>query len=311
MRKIEFKSVRVIQTFITFLIWLAAAVVMSGCSTHTKPATLPAAVQQDVQKETVAEPVQIAEAEAVTAKEPTTADKKQEVITKETAPAHPPVFKNVHQKKHHFFAFMKPIIVAENKNISEQRQQIIQLQAKKQLSDQDMTALKQTSATYGITIPTVPDDAFWKTLLNRVNIIPLELALMQAANESAWGTSRFARDGNNYFGQWCFKKGCGIVPKQRSNGAAHEVRRFKDAEESVRAYMKNINTSHAYADLRKIRSSLQQRKLPMKAELLANGLKHYSERGMEYVKTIRSMIRSNRALIDQVGSVKLVQGDAR
>ncbi|MDX8395602.1 MAG: glucosaminidase domain-containing protein [Mariprofundaceae bacterium] len=265
MRKIDIKSTRVIQSLITFLLWLAAALVMSGCVTHTKPAT--------IQQQTVIEG----------------ASKKRT-----TTPL--PAFKNVYQKKAHFLAFMKPIIVTENKKISELRQQIIQLQSKKKLSNKDAASLKYISATYGITMATTPNSAFWSALLNRVNIIPLELALMQAANESAWGTSRFARNGNNYFGQWCFKKGCGIVPKHRSHGAAHEVRRFKDAAESVRAYMKNINTSRAYADLRKIRSKLQKRKLPIKAELLANGLKHYSERGMEYVKTIRSMIRSNKDL---------------
>ena len=43
---------------------------------------------------------------------------------------------------------------------------------------------------------------------------------MQAANESAWGTSRFARIGLNFFGQWCYSKGCGMVPKRRNTGAA-------------------------------------------------------------------------------------------
>jgi len=89
------------------------------------------------------------------------------------------------------------------------------------------------------------------------------------------------------------------VPKQRAKGAAHEVRYFKNKTKSVRAYMKNINSSGAYANLRTIRSKLQKQQQPIKAELLANGLKSYSERGMAYVKTIQSMIRKNRPIIDQ------------
>jgi len=300
MKKIDFHSLKAIQTLITFLVWLAAAVVMSACSTHTKTAATPAPFQQKALRETVVEaPLE------------TAAEKQKEVTSIKNISVQPPVVHSVHQKKHHFFALMKPIVVAENKHISQQRQQIIQLKGKKQLDDQDMAALKALSTAYGITMASVPNDAFWNKLLNRVNIVPLELALVQAANESAWGTSRFARDGNNYFGQWCYKKGCGIVPSKRDSGAAHEVRRFKDATGSVRAYMKNINTSHAYVYLRKIRSSLQKRHLPIRAELLANGLKHYSERGRDYVKTIRSMIRSNRTLIAQADPIRLVQGDAR
>ena len=52
-------------------------------------------------------------------------------------------------------------------------------------------------------------------LMVRLDTVPMSLALTQAAMESAWGTSRFAREGNNLFGQWCYQPGCGIVPKRR------------------------------------------------------------------------------------------------
>ena len=72
-------------------------------------------------------------------------------------------------------------------------------------------------------------------LILRVDVIPVSLALAQAANESAWGTSRFALEGNNVFGQWCYKKGCGIVPAERRSGATHEVKSFTSVERSVQA----------------------------------------------------------------------------
>ncbi len=296
MQKIDLYSPRVIQIVLTILIWLTAALVMSACSTHKKNTTTSAPVQLETSKANASE-----SAKTVEQKHSAVVEKQQETT----------VVKSVHQKKSGFFALMKPIVVAENKHILQQRQQIMHLKSQKQLNEQDLATLKALSVTYGMTMAIAPDHAFWNALLKRVNIIPMELALVQAANESAWGTSRFARDGNNYFGQWCYRKGCGIVPGQRSNGASHEVRRFNDAAGSVHAYMKNINTSRAYQYLRKIRSSLQKRNLPIKAELLANGLKHYSERGKAYVKTIRTMIRSNRTLIAQTDPIKLVQGDAR
>jgi Bax protein len=41
-------------------------------------------------------------------------------------------------------------------------------------------------------------------LARRMDVIPPSLALAQAAVESGWGTSRFAREGNALFGQWTF-----------------------------------------------------------------------------------------------------------
>ena len=51
-------------------------------------------------------------------------------------------------------------------------------------------------------------------LKRRVDIVPPSLALAQAAEESGWGTSRFAIKGNSLFGQWDFS-GKGIKPKEQ------------------------------------------------------------------------------------------------
>jgi len=201
------------------------------------------------------------------------------------------------QKKQQFFAALKPVVASENNRILQLRQQIMHLKAAPRLNRQQQTWLAHVANNYGLSLAAQPDYAQWQALLSRVDIIPLEMALVQAANESAWGKSRFARQGNNYFGQWCYKKGCGMVPKQRAAGASHEVRRFDNVHQSVRAYVQNINTSPAYAEFRSIRHSLRVQSKPLDAYVLVVGLKSYSERGMAYVRTIQSMIRSNRALI--------------
>ena len=92
-------------------------------------------------------------------------------------------------------------------------------------------ALK-TADEYGMKDFDVANDVSWPLLLNRVDVIPPSLALAQGANESAWGTSRFSKEGNNYFGQWCFKLGCGLVPRQRDSGAQHEVAKFDSPRQS-------------------------------------------------------------------------------
>ncbi len=126
-----------------------------------------------------------------------------------------------------------------------------------------------------------------------VDEIPAQLVLMQAANESAWGTSRFAVDGNNYFGQWCFRKGCGLVPLERTSGN-YEVAKFDSPEASIRSYFRNLNTHNAYRSLRAKRHVLRESNQIVTAQALAQELFRYSQRGYAYVDEITAMIRINQ-----------------
>jgi len=204
---------------------------------------------------------------------------------------------SVEQKKQAFFARMKPLVEMENERIIEQREALLEMRADKSLGWMQKRTLKALAEEYEIELAEEPGAAEVNRLLSRVDVVPVDMALVQAANESSWGESRFAIEGNNYFGQWCYSKGCGIVPKERTAGATHEVRRFDGVLDSVRAYMNNINTTRAYASFRKLRMEQRQRRQKLDAVHLALGLKSYSERGMAYVKTIQAMIRSNRELI--------------
>ena len=219
------------------------------------------------------------------------------IVKTEPEVSKPAVQQSADEKKQQFFAFMKPRVEKENMRITAQREQLLKLKKKRKLAGSDLKWLQQLGEEYKVAIKKQPTAAQWRDLVARVDVVPLEMALIQAANESAWGTSRFARKGNNYFGQWCYSKGCGIVPKQRTAGATHEVRKFSDVRESVDAYMHNINTTGAYAEFRRLRSQSRNKGRTLNAEQLAMGLKSYSERGMAYVKTIQAMIRSNRELI--------------
>ena len=131
----------------------------------------------------------------------------------------------------------------------------------------------------------------WHNLLTRVDIIPTSLTLAQAANESAWGQSRFARQGNNYFGIICHRPGCGIVPKRRIPGARFEVTRYPSTQHSVANYLHTLNTNPSYKFLRSLRKQQRQDKSPISSITLARGLFPYSELGHAYVIAIQSLIR--------------------
>ena len=140
----------------------------------------------------------------------------------------------------------------------------------------------------------VTDQGFFSRLLSRVDSLPESLVLAQAANESAWGTSRFARQGNNLFGQWCFKPGCGLVPQARDDEAFHEVAKFSSVQGSINAYFANLNSHPAYEPVREIRGCLRQQQARVTGVALAEGLEQYSSRGYAYIDELQAMIRFNQ-----------------
>ena len=191
-----------------------------------------------------------------------------------------------------------PAIQANNLELLDKRARLEALhrdiRAGKPLSRRDRAWLEELSQRYRLDIPEPLDDQWSRILLRRIDIVPADLALAQGALESAWGTSRFAEEGNNYFGHWCFVKGCGLVPLNRPAGARHEVARFSSAAESVRRYMHNLNSHPRYTELRLIREQARQRQQPFTGSDLAAGLEGYSELGDEYIGMVRSLIRQNR-----------------
>ncbi|MEZ8061651.1 MULTISPECIES: glucosaminidase domain-containing protein [Vibrio] len=208
---------------------------------------------------------------------------------------------DVNEKKDTFFSFLRPSINIENKRITKERAFLTKLfeSGLDSIDSEDASYAKRLGKLYSLPVPTEGLDQAWLTeMLNRVNVLPEALVLTQAANESAWGTSRFATKANNYFGHWCYAKGCGLVPLQRNEGSSHEVATFSSSQESVHRYFMNLNRNRAYADLRAIRAKLAAQGDDLlttaTATELTNGLLKYSERGSDYVTDLQAMIRHNK-----------------
>lgn len=197
--------------------------------------------------------------------------------------------KDVKQKKKAFFDYMYPLILAENNKVMAERAIVV--------ANKKSAKLTKICEKYSKNCDTI-DAKKRKDLLNRIDAIPPSLAMAQGANESAWGTSRFAKKANNYFGQWCYKKGCGLVPKRRDKGTKHEVRSFANPQQSVGAYIFNLNTGRAYTLVRKERAAARNKSANPTGYELAKGLIQYSQRREEYVKEVRSMISYNK-LVDK------------
>ena len=206
--------------------------------------------------------------------------------------------RDVKEKKRRFFAFIKPAVLTENEKILALRVEverlIEQLSLEQPLTKEDHALIASLVKKYKVSKKFSLLKQLYELQL-RVDIIPPALVLVQAANESAWGTSRFARMGLNFFGVWCYRKGCGMVPSGRNTGAKHEVAAYKSVNAGIGRYLHNINTHHAYRVFRAIRGQLREQNQPLRPEILATGLTAYSERGADYVLELTDMIRHNRS----------------
>ena len=204
-------------------------------------------------------------------------------------------YKQVSDRKAAFIEYLTPIVEYHNDRILAERSRLLKIQNGiadgRPLSYSQLRWLKQLADQYGVDWS---EDQLFKViqeLSSRVDIVPVQLAVVQAAKESSWGRSRYAVQVNNMFGEWCYRKGCGIVPKDRSNGARHEVRRFPTVSASTRSYIHNLNSHRNYSSLRNLRKDLRDRGRDIEGGDLVEGLLLYSERRQQYVDEIRSMIK--------------------
>lgn len=194
-----------------------------------------------------------------------------------------------------FIQFILPKAETANQQISEQRQRMLNLyhdhQQGDKLSHGQQQWLLSLADRYNVPSPNINGQQTWYLLRKRVDVIPPSLAIAQAANESAWGRSRFAKQGHNYYGLICHNPGCGIVPKRRAPGKDFEVRRFASALQSIKSYMHTLNTNPYYQMLRQLRLKQREKSMPLNPIALATGLQSYSELGHVYIKAIQGLIK--------------------
>lgn len=200
--------------------------------------------------------------------------------------------RGVSKRKITFIKSTLPLILHVNELILQDRKRLKSIHALIEngasVAARDRAWLKDTAELYGV------DGAAPAALLKRVDIIPPSLAIAQAAEESGWGTSRFAREGNALFGQRAYKAHKkGIVPRKREAGKAFKVRAFDHLIDGVKAYAHNLNSHFAYKDFRAARAEMRTTSGQIDGYRLAGALKRYSERGADYISTIRLIMRAN------------------
>ena len=211
---------------------------------------------------------------------------------------------SVQLKKETFIKIVLPLIVAENEKILDDREKLKVISEKKFTSDLEKQWLRQKLLEYKVKKGNLDE------LMRRMDMIPVSIALAQAAKESGWGTSRFALEGNAIFGQWTWD-GQGIAPLKRDGDKNHKILKFPILRASVKAYKNNLNTHKSYLKFREKRNSLREKNKKITGLALTGTLKNYAQTGSEYTKILNQIITQNRLSdfepVRLVNSVKQVE----
>ncbi len=202
---------------------------------------------------------------------------------------------DVPTKKKLFYLVTLPLIYNTNTSIMQERRMVINIEkkfARKELNKNETDEIIRLSKKYKLDYSEINTKLFRK-LKQRINIIPVSLALGQAIIESGWGQSRFATEGNALYGQWTTSEDKGIIPQDRDEDKSHAVLKFKNLSESVEAYMFNINTHQAYYNFRVIRRIDERIKYTDPISMKVKYLAAYAEIGDKYVDKLELIIASN------------------
>jgi len=195
------------------------------------------------------------------------------------------------QRKVLFIKMALPLILHANEIILSDRKRILRLIDKlrigKTISAREQAWLDKKAQEYGLAETDLTE------LVRRVDVIPPSLALAQAAEESGWGTSRFAHEGNAIFGQRTWDGANSMKPERRPEGETFEVRAFSRLIDGVMSYTRNLNGHTAYDEFRRAREAQRHEGRALDGYSLVNKLARYSERGDAYIETIHTLMRVN------------------
>ena len=201
------------------------------------------------------------------------------------------------EKKAAFISYLVPYVREINTHLLADRQRLLSIRKDVASGGEpwfiNARWLKKMAADYECEQPARIDVAFLDEMLIRVDIVSPSLVVAQAAEESGWGTSRFARRGNNLFGKRAYN-GKGLTPQEREPGEKFKVAAYPSVRDSIADYMHTLNVSENYLDLRKIRRELRRKGQPVSGVALAAGLAGYSGRAADYVETIIAIIQGNK-----------------
>ena len=139
----------------------------------------------------------------------------------------------------------------------------------------------------------------------RTERVPMEMIVAQAALESGWGTSRFAREGNNLFGIRTYDKNVPhMLLEGRTKWKGWGVRVFPTKCQGVEFFVKLLNNHPAYQEFRDVRTRMLVLGQQLDAKVLIKTLKAYSTT-KDYAERVNWIVDTIREQEEKVGEVKI------
>jgi Bax protein len=196
-------------------------------------------------------------------------------------PADVAAIPTVEGKRQFFYRALLPAILQVNEAIERDRKHLNYIASRQAqglaVTEADQAWLAALAKRYKT------KDGDVAELLRRVDVVPPSLAIAQAIIETGWGASAAARRLNALYGQI---GGDGTSTARLAS--------FANIQESVAAYVHNLNTHFAYGGFRDLRGRMRAEAAPIDAEKLAATLTRYSELGAVYTREVQGLIRRER-----------------
>ena len=139
----------------------------------------------------------------------------------------------------------------------------------------------------------------------RYERVPIEMIVAQAALESGWGTSRFAREGNNLFGIRTFdQKVPHMLLEGRTKWKGWGVRVFPTKCQGVKFFVELLNNHSAYQEFRDKRRKMILWDQQLDSKVLIKTLGNYSTTD-DYAERVIFIIDKIREQEKQSGEIKI------
>ncbi len=199
------------------------------------------------------------------------------------------------KRKKAFLRTVMPYISKQNAAITADRNWLISKQYDGRWAPSERQRLQTLASRYKVSWNGNTRQIPWNALLERVDIIPSSMVATMAAAESGWGTSKLARTNTNLFGMKCSRSSCNSEPG-KVKGYLH----FTSVNESVNAYVNNLNTHPAYKSFRSSRAQLRKADQELTASNMIHKLKGYSTKGASYNNFLLTMYQGNKHLMTAV-----------
>jgi len=210
-------------------------------------------------------------------------------------------FDSIQFQQDKFVSTLVPVIIQENERILKDRKFATDFFSKYnsdtiegRFAKTDFDKMMSVASKYKISDPFSK-----KEYDDKIDVVPVSLALSQAALESGWGESRVARRANNLFGQKTF------TGKKELISLDGEVKYafFDDYMDAVKSYMLNLNSHEAYSEFRRKRAKAKIDNRLYSGISAAATLKNYSEIGRAYTGMLVELIQNRFKSFDDIKGV--------